>query len=276
MNREQFGNANEHYRFYTFDTFLERQKALGFKRIYLFGGTPHVWIDAYQKDNGHEMRRRIEEKGLQCRSRTIETTSQRYALPRIGENDGKSLRYYELCYAYAVELGVPYVVTAANGFCLDEPESVRNMRLLEMLREQKRQAEAMGVRLVVSAKTGDATNPVQTLSDVRRIIDALGTDAPDFACETAGFYRTGETLEQWIDALGSKLVQVNLTNTLFDGGRHAWGDGYMNLDDFVSVLDRKKYKGEINCGCMVRHYMQKPWVWDERTAMQLELALGGA
>ena len=46
-------------------------------------------------------------------------------------------------------------VTAANGFCLDEPESVRNMRLLEMLREQKRQAEAMGVRLVVSAKTGD-------------------------------------------------------------------------------------------------------------------------
>lgn len=274
ITRECFGNSNEHYRFYTLDTFISNQVRFGYRQIHLFGGTPHVWIDAYRHDDAGVIRAHLQDAGLSCVSFTIETSSMRYSLPRIREADGKSRNYFDFCYAYAAELGVQTVITAANGFCLDESPEARREHLLEVLREETARAREFGLCLAVVNRGGDGTNLVQSLSDAQHVRQTLGEESPCFVAETAYFYENADTLGEWMDALGACLVQVNLTNTLFDGARHAWGDGYLNLADMIGVLKEKRFDHPINCGCMVRHYMQNPWIWDEHTAQMINFILG--
>ena len=274
INMSRFGNCNEHYRFYTMEHFLLNQKRLGFGAVHLFGGTPHVWIDAYRKDEGADMKSQISDAGLRCASFMIETSSMRYSLDLIREADGKSRAYFDRCYAYAAELGVELVHLQANGYCLDDSIESRKNRMLEDLAREKHRAEEFGLKLSVVNRTGDATNLIRSLTDMQEMVAALGEDAPCCTAETAFFYAFGETLDQWLDGLGEKLVQINLTNTLFDGGRHAWGDGYLNMGDLLDTLEQRNYQGELNCGCMVRSYMQKPWLWDESTAEQISFLRG--
>ena len=94
------------------------------------------------------------------------------------------------------------------------------------------------------------------------------------AVDTASVYEAGERLEDWLECFGERIAYVNLSNTKFDGSRHYWGDGYLNLCEIVGILEHFCYHGAAGTSYMLRDYLARPWEADERTREMLAWACG--
>lgn len=269
------GNSNVHYRFYTFITFLEHQKRLGFKRVDLFGATPHVWIDAYGKSGGQGIRKIMESYGLEPGIFMPEFSSMRYTLGSQERSNAKTHEYLKFCLEFAAELETRQVVITANGFYLDAEEKERRSRLTEELGFVLDLAEPLGIRILLLNHYSDCTNMIRTIEDMDWCIKSMAGRNIGPALDIASAYEAGENTKQWISLFRDSLGYVCLSNTKFDGAKHYWGDGYLNLADIAAQLMDGEYSGNIGCYYMIRDYLKTPWTADERTMEMLTWAFEG-
>lgn len=269
------GNSNAHYRFYTFETFLEYQNRLGFKRVDLFGATPHVWIDAYGHSEGKRIRQMMDCWGLMPGIFIPEFSSMRYTLGGIGGWQVKTREYLKHCLEFGAELGISRMAVAANGFFLDSEEEERRFRLTEELGYTADLAEPFGIKVLLLNHYSDHTNMVRTIGDMEWCMKLMEGRNIGPAMDVASAYEAGEDIKQWLSLFGNSLGYVCLSNTKFDGGKHYWGDGYLNLADIGAQLADGGYSGDMGCFYMVRDYLREPWTADQRTAQMLAWAFEG-
>lgn len=274
IKEKEIAGSNIHYRFYTLEDFFMHQERLGIRRVDLFGATPHVWIDAYSATDGAQIRRQMQDHGLEPGVFVPEFSSMRYTLGSEGESGRKTWEYIRRCFHFARELGTDRAVISANGFLLDRDEKERYGRLGEALGRIGRLAEEYGLTLCLMNHYGDGTDMVRRLEDMKRCLDICDSGRIFPAVDTASVYEAGERLEDWLCCFGSRLSYVNLSNTTYDGSRHYWGDGYLNLREILGILDRHRYRGVIGTSYMVREYLARPWEADERTREMLAWACG--
>lgn len=269
------GNSNGHYRFYTFEFFLKHQKRLGFKRVDLFGATPHVWIDAYKRSSGQRIRQMIQSYGLMPGVFIPEFSSMRYTLGSEAESRAKTHEYLKHCLEFAGELGTGQMAVAANGFLLDTEEKQRRFRLTEELGYILDLAEPLGIRILLLNHFCDDTNMVRTIEDMDWCMRVMEGRNIGPALDVASAYEAGESIKDWLARFKDSIGYVCLSNTKFDGAKHYWGDGYLNLNDIAAELITGEYSGSVGCFCMLRDYMKTPWTADERTAKMLAWAFEG-
>ena len=274
IKEREIAGCNIHYRFYTLEDFFSHQQRFGIRRVDLFGATPHVWIDAYSAADGRKIRSQMEEYGLEPGMFVPEFTSMRYSLGSEGESGRKTWEYIRRCFHFARELGTDQVVISASGFLLDQDEKKRFGRLEEALGRLGRLAGEYGLMLYLMNHYADCTDMVRSMEDMERCMEICGSIPVFPAVDTASVYEAGERLEDWLECFGEKIRYVNLSNTKFDGSRHYWGDGYLNLHEIVGVLERFRYHGAVGTSYMLRDYLARPWEADERTREMLTWVCG--
>ncbi len=268
------GNSNAHYRFYTFETFLEHQRRLGFRRVDLFGATPHVWIDAYGRSGGRRLREMMDYYGLEPGVFLPEFSSMRYTLGSQARE--KTHEYLKYCLEFGAELETDSMVVTANGFLLDVREEERRFRLEEELGYVADLAKPLGMKVLLLNHYSDHTNMIRTIEDMVWCMNVMEGKNIGPAMDVASVYEAGEDVRLWLSRFGDSLGYVCLSNTKFDGGKHYWGDGYLNLADIGAGLRESGYSGRIGCYCMIRNYLKAPWAADERTMEMLSWAFESA
>ena len=273
FRRKDIGNSNIHYRFYPFSTFLEHQRRLGFEKITLFGGTPHVWIDAYGATDGEKIKKEAEDQGLSINGFMPEFSSMRYTLGSEGGSEQKTWEYLRRCLDFTAKLECGSMIVTANGYLLDRTEEERDRRLKEALRRLGEMAGSYDIRLILLNQHEDATNRIRTIEDMKRAMEWADGVNVEVGVDTASVYEAGETLKEWLEAFGTRLTYVNLSNSKFDGGRYYWGDGYLNLRDILEALEEGAYAGAISCHYMIRDYLSKPWAADESSERMISWIL---
>lgn len=270
----EIAGSNIHYRFYTLEDFFAHQERLGIRKVDLFGATPHVWIDAYSASDGTKVRRQMQTYGLEPGMFVPEFSSMRYTPGSEGESGRKSWEYIKRCFHFAKELGTDRVAIRANGFLLDRDERVRAGRLEEALGRFCGLAGEYGLTLHLLNHYADCTDMVRSMEDMKRCLRICDSGPLFPAVDTASVYESGERLEDWMRGFGDCLSYVSLSNTKFDGSRHHWGDGYLNLGEIVGILEDYRYSGTVGTSYMLRDYLAKPWEADERTREMLTWVCG--
>ncbi|MCB7318605.1 sugar phosphate isomerase/epimerase family protein [Lacrimispora sp. 210928-DFI.3.58] len=274
IKREDIANSNIHYRFYPFETFLEKQEELGVRKIDLFGATPHMWIDAYSASDAGEVRRQIEGRGMEVNSFTPEFSSMRYTLGAEGEGERKTWEYVKRFLEFAAGLGTGRIILTANGFLLDRDEKEQRRRLKDSLRHLGELGKPYGFQFLLLNSFSDGTSLIRTKADMEGFLAELSSESFLPAVDTASVYEAGECLEDWFSSFGESLSHVSFNNTKFDGARHYWGDGYLNPVEILEVLKHVGYGKSIGCSFYVRDYLKEPWLADERTGEIISWALG--
>lgn len=274
VSRARVGNSNKHYRFYPLEDFLKWQRELGFSRIALFGGTPHVWIDAYSATDGNAIRYKMEELGLTPVVFMPEFSSMRYTLGSEGEARWKTDEYLKRCMQFACEMGVGNMVITADGFLLGQEEARRWTHMLERLNSLCDWAREQGLILSLMNQSFNQTAMIRKVTDAQNCLAQLNRQELCIAVDTQATYDSEETLALWLETFGDRVTYINLTNTRFDGVACAFGDGYLNLREIRQELNQHRYDREIALQCMDRVYLKKPWEVDSRAAEMLYEVFG--
>ena len=185
----------------------------------------------------------------------------------------EKLVYRRRCLDFTAKLECGSMIVTANGYLLDRTEEERDRRLKEALRRLGEMAGSYDIRLILLNQHEDATNRIRTIEDMKRAMEWADGVNVEVGVDTASVYEAGETLKEWLEAFGTRLTYVNLSNSKFDGGRYYWGDGYLNLRDILEALEEGAYAGAISCHYMIRDYLSKPWAADESSARMISWIL---
>lgn len=104
--QQRLAGSNFSYFCFPLNDFLEVQKRLGFETIELFGGSPQLWIDAYEHEDGKKIQKKIKEAGLVCPVLTPETAAFQYPLWTEDEDwRVHAISYWKQAIAVAAEIG---------------------------------------------------------------------------------------------------------------------------------------------------------------------------
>lgn len=272
VSRDRIGISTVHYRYYTFDSFLAMQRQTGLTKTDLLGAPPHCRIEAGDGSNAARLREAAGAQGMEIRSLTLETSSFRYTLGSEGEFLKETCRRLPLCLDFAAAAGADKILLQANGFRLDRDPAASKKQLEEMLSMILELAGERDLSVGLLPQCEDRTSLIRNLEDMRYWMDRMSDPrlfpAPDTAC----VYESGEDLSDWLLAFGGRIRHIRLSNTMMDGNRRAFGDGYLHLGDLLGELEAGGYTGELGLYYDLRKYWREPLFYDQQVLSLLRQA----
>ena len=139
LDRTQVCGMNIHYMKYSLDYFLDAQQRAGFKSIELWGGIPHIFMDAVSYEDTKQIASKIHSRGLEVKVFTPENCMYQYQFaaskPMAFQ---KSMDYFKNGIRVASELGCKIMQCNSGWGYLDEPAAGMNPKetgeLMDMIR----------------------------------------------------------------------------------------------------------------------------------------------
>ena len=154
--------------------------------------------------------------------------------PEAAELAGPSLR------AVCKELGIPPVLNF--GPCLA-------IGRLEIVATEI--AQELGVVIAVETMPSADSVIINTLPQLQKLLAAVDHPFVKATLDVCAVRCAGETLEQWFQALGEKIVHIHFTDGR-PGGRLVWGQGLHPLDTYLETLEKYGYKGCLGLNTNLR------------------------
>ena len=270
--QQRLAGSNFSYFCFPLNDFLEVQKRLGFETIELFGGSPQLWIDAYEHEDGKKIQKKIKEAGLVCPVLTPETAAFQY--PLWTENEewrAYSISYWKQAIAVAAEMGCRIVCVTVTGGFLDQDVEKQLENCCECLKVLVKEAHLHGIRLALEAaplKYGELVKDLKTVGWMIRNVPGLYA-----ALDTAVMIQAKETVDDWVQALGDRIIHVHLADSC-DGAYQVWGEGSLDPKEIVEKLEKAGYKGIYSLKLDEYDYYDEPAFFDERNRNGLLEGLG--
>ncbi len=273
--RNRLAVSNKHYRYYTFEHFLETQKRLGFRHIELWGGTPHVWIDAYEADSGAEMKKVVSGYGLEIAAFMPEFSSFRYSLG-ISDRAGhrRSMEYLKRCAHYAAQLETDYMLLELNGYRMDGDFARQWDSLLKTMGHIGTIAAKEGIKAAVFTDLYDGTNLLNSIERLRSCLNTVNHPGICPALNLSAMYMGAETMEDWMNTWKEKLAYVHIVD--YDGDTFS-GDGKVDDNSLLETLkrlDTYPYCDRVGVVLENRACFVRPEMWDEKTASYFKTFFG--
>lgn len=98
----------------------------------------------------------------------------------------------------------------------------------------------------------------RTASELRLLLEAVGSPALLGMVDTAGAHVAGETVEDYVAALGDRLAHVHMVDSDAGGSHLAWGDGVLSAEDCIATLRDAGYKGALSIELTNARYYLEP------------------
>ncbi|MDI4650134.1 sugar phosphate isomerase/epimerase family protein [Cohnella hashimotonis] len=265
--------SNVLYKFHSLGSFLAEAVRCGCETIELWGGAPHLDIEAATPADLKKLRRRLAELELRVCCLTPETGL--YPV-NIASND-PVLRQRSEIYAMksleaAAELQVPIMqVTSGTGY-YDRPAEEAWRRSADFLSRLSRRAAALGIRLALEALPVHESNLVRDAASLRRMLDEVGQPALGALLDTSTAAALGESPADYIRLLGAdRIAHIQLVDG--PGGHLAWGDGTLSLAEYLASIRAAGYAGSLGLELFDHKYYVDPAPVLRRAAGALREAL---
>lgn len=240
MQNPLAGHTNS-YHTYGFDEALRGIAAAGFKYVEL-SAVPG-WTEHVQLDGTGEVRRKLDEHGLEA----VSLSGHSDLTTREGLDHGiRAVRW-------AAEFGIPIVNTAVGGHASqEESESA----FLTNIGELADAADEAGVVVALEIHGDIMASGRKTLP----LLEKIGRDSVKVNYDTANveFY-SGDKAVDDLEAIAPHLAHVHLKDTA--GGKGVWdfgaiGSGTVDFERVLEILDRAGYAGPFS---VELEFQGEPW-----------------
>lgn len=250
---------NYHYLRYSLKRFLNKAEQSPFNYIDLYCSAPQMNIFTYPLTRLIELDRELRRRKLEVISITPENCT--YPINFCTSDDTtreSSIRYYQRAIDTAEFLGCPYVQisTGFGYFDATRDQAWENCHYsLEVLVAY---CERKGVRLLLEELKSTTTNVLITSSDLRRMLDEIGSNAISAMVDTDQMTYAGETINDYFDCLGSRLQYIHFN----DRGHTIPGDSDFPMNDYYRQIIDHDFNGGCSFEICDRRYFRNP---DEAT-----------
>ena len=112
-------------------------------------------------------------------------------------------------------------------------------------------AQELGVVIAVETMPSADSVIINTLPQLQKLLAAVDHPFVKATLDVCAVRCAGETLEQWFQALGEKIVHIHFTDGR-PGGRLVWGQGLHPLDTYLETLEKYGYKGCLGLNTNLR------------------------
>jgi len=250
---------NYNYQRYPLEYFLDSMNRLDVQAIELWAAEPHLYVDDLPAAELTRIRREIRERELNV----ICFTPEQCVYPvniaarerRLRE---RSIEYFKKSLAVAAELESPLLLVVPGAGFYNEPKEDAFRRSVESLQILGEEAARYGIHIVMETRSKFGTNLVNTIGDLRRLIDEVGSPYVDPMLDTVPMYTAGENVRAWLDAFGSRLKHVHFCDGDGKGGSNmAVGDGIFPMKEYWETLHRE-YQGYLTLELVVNRYYLEP------------------
>ena len=267
---EQVAGMNIHYMKYSLDYFLEAQQRAGFQTIELWGGIPHIFMDAVSYQDVKEISSKIKAHDLKVKVFTPENCMYQYqfaaAKPWAFKN---SLEYFKNGIRIASELGCTIMQCNSGWRYLDETREEGWQRCVEMLQNLCDFAKEQGIFLAMESLRPEESDLVVRLEDAKKMVADVSRSNMKILVDTTAIGVSGETLEQWFEAFGKDIVHMHFV----DGnpyGHLIWGDGCRNMEEDLKVCRKYNYEGRFGQEITDQKYFKDPYSYDCKNMKMFE------
>lgn len=240
MQNPLAGHTNS-YHTYGFDEALRGIAAAGFKYVEL-SAVPG-WTEHVQLDGTGEVRRKLDEHGLEA----VSLSGHSDLTTREGLDHGiRAVRW-------AAEFGIPIVNTAVGGHASQEESESAFLANIGDLADA---ADDAGVVVALEIHGDIMASGRKTLP----LLEKIGRDSVKVNYDTANveFY-SGDKAVDDLEAIAPHLAHVHLKDTA--GGKGVWdfgaiGSGTVDFERVLEILDRAGYAGPFS---VELEFQGEPW-----------------
>ncbi|WP_166802500.1 sugar phosphate isomerase/epimerase family protein [Microvirga pakistanensis] len=260
---------NFHYFRHPLTQFLNDAAALGLTKIEIWGASPHFYVEDKSLEAARRMKKAVRERSLEVVCFTPEQCI--YPINIASEEEtlrDRSIKYFLDCLNVCVEIESPYLLVTPGWGYANEDADPAWQRSSDALALIARRAEGLGVDLLLEPLTLTESNIINTASDLRRMMDEINSPAVKAILDTVAMAVAGETVADYVAAVGEKLAHVHLIDGDMDGSHLAWGDGTLPLEDYLQALEKADYKG-----CLSLEFTSPKYWLDPLPPMQKSLEL---
>ena len=256
--KDQIANMNIAYKRHSFEYFLESTCRLGLTKIELYCNIPH-FCDVYESTfNVSELRRAIEQSGLEV---VCFTPEQAYSCYNQCAKDpvsrAASVDYYKRYMDAAAELGAPMFLTGLGGGFYDEPIEDCWERGFALAEELLKVAEQNDMKIAWEIGCTYVTPLLNGIDSCRKVLQRLDSPRSGLAIDTCPVIYDHNTLQEYFDAFGEKMFHIHLNDGEPDNFL-VWGDGTQPLEQHLRDLARNDYRGAMTMEVCDSRYFQDP------------------
>lgn len=247
MKREQLriDNMNVHYFHHSLDTFLDEQKKTGMNHLVFWAGVPHLWVDHYGAEPHRDIFEKISSAGLMIDA--LAARPYNYTLfAEPGSLLGThSMTYYKVMIDLAHEQTVSLLSIELWGALRDLDRERQRINCRNALSELCRYAESKKVTLAVANVCYSHSSMMNTLSDIKSLIEEIKSDHLTAAMDYGAAWRKGESMDEWTDAFGERLSMIYLSGTDNHGDGYALSHGCCATRKELERLAKREFSGII-------------------------------
>lgn len=247
LSRANICGMNFHYVRHDLERFLDDAQALELPQVEIWGAAPHFYLGDKTLADARALGRAVRARGMSVACFTPEQCVYPINLgsPQAALRD-RSIRYFLESLEMSVEMGSPAVlVTPGSGFA-DQPAEEAFARCAEALAMISDRAQRLGQKLFLEALPPAWSNIASTAKELRALLDTVNSPVLYGMLDTAGALGTGETVKDYVEALGDKLAHAHMIDSEPSGSHLAWGDGRLSAGECIAALEAAGYAGALS------------------------------
>ena len=265
IERSQLAGMNIHYRYFSFEYFLEAQMRAGFQTIELWAGSPHFFLSDMEYEDCVRIKHMIRERGLTVKVITPENCTVPYQFAAADpELYRRSFSYFKKGLDAGEELGCEIMAVHSGRGNLNEDREEAWKRGRDMLAKLADYAQTKGITLAMESLRPQETNLAVTLKDVKRMFDEISHPNFKAMIDTCAMGVSGENPEQWFQVMGAgNIIHMHFVDGL-PYGHLIWGDGRHDLASWLNILKKYHYHGLLSQEITALDYCYEPAKADQR------------
>ncbi len=262
-----------------FSDFVYSTEKVGINEIDLALAAPHVYIDSKECLDISGIREYRRSGRLTVKSASV--CAYRYSICADSSTmqGKKSLEYYKRCIEFASLVGADMLQINASGACFDYEKDRLLSNAARMLNQLVITAKNQNVVLLLGTVLGkesdrNQTTPVLTgLNDIKAMIGYIDNIFLDAYLDTEAVYVAGESISDWVHALGTKVRLIRFADGNYNGYR-IWGDGCLPVNKMMNEIKENMYMGYLSTALPGEYYLASPEIPFAKNIAALQEVMG--
>lgn len=244
---------------YSFEYFLKSMKRLNITFIELWGGAPHFYVNDLTYMQIKEVYNKIKKHDIEIEFFTPEQCMYPINLSAKDETLRKrSIDYFIKCVDVSNSLEVSkMLITSGLGY-FDEPESECWKRAKESLSQVSEYAESQDITLALEPLSYFESNVVTNIDTLKKMLNDVQSPNLKAMVDTVPMALENETLQQYFETFGKDLIHIHFIDTDTFHSHLAWGDGKLQLSDYLKVINHYEYPGKLTLELTGSRYTNDP------------------
>ncbi|MGV0817502.1 sugar phosphate isomerase/epimerase family protein [Martelella sp. AMO21009] len=249
---------NIHYFRHSLPHFLDDAAALGFSKIELWAGMPHLCLEDATSDDIKRTKQLLLERELALICLTPEQCL--YPINLASEHPGTARRshaYFLRALEVAEALECPQILVTAGWGYANQPTTEAWNRARDQLGKLAREAQRKGVTLLLEPLSKTESNLIVSSADLLRMMDEICSDQIAAILDLNAMAAAGETPDTYLTRFGDRLRHVHICDGTPEG-HLAWGDGTLPLAEYIHSLEKSGYTGNYSFEFVSADYWLDP------------------